>query len=436
MLNTLWSWSCFISLIHMLGVSMFKQSLIGLALLSCSISALALTPRLMPEENIGKADNLYGLTAKEQAPTYRNMDFLYPVRVVNVGKKPLPLSASTDELAVTYTVDGKSINTDTFMRRNQVAGLLVMRDGKILVERYAQGNTPDTRWTSFSIAKSISSTLIGAAIEDGKIGSLQDDVTRYVPALKGSAYEGVTVGQVLDMSSGVKWNETYRDPKSDRRQMFNAQLSNKPGSIVQVMADLKRAHPAGNAFNYSTGESHLQAEILKGATGKTSSAYLSEKIWGPLGMQTPAFWQLESTNGTEIASSGFSATLRDYARFGQFVLNDGVINGKRVLPQGWVTSIADVSPASHLYPGKLYDGEYDLGYHKQWWILPKGDKATPEHGDGAFSAVGIFGQYLYINPAKKTVAVVWSTWPEPEVERSEKETFAYIGAAIKASEKQ
>ncbi len=413
---------------------MFKQSLISLALLSCSISALALTPITPREAHIGTVDNLYGLSAAEQAPTYRNMDQLYPTRFVNAGKKPLALAVAAEELPVSIEVDGKAINTDVFMRRNQVAGLLVMRDGKILVERYAQGNTPDTRWTSFSIAKSISSTLIGAAVADGNIGSLNDDVSRYVPGLKGSAYEGVTVGQVLDMSSGVKWNETYRDPKSDRRQMFNAQLSNKPGSIVDVMAGLKRVHPAGSTFNYSTGESYLQAEILKGATGKSSSDYLSEKIWGPLGMQTPAFWQLESTNGTEIASSGFSATLRDYARFGQFIVNDGVINGKRVLPQGWVASIADVSPESHLYPGKLYDGEYDLGYHKQWWILPKGDKATAEHGDGAFSAVGIFGQYLYINPAKKTVAVVWSTWPEPEVERSEKETLQYIGAAIKASE--
>ncbi|UOO89005.1 beta-lactamase family protein [Vitreoscilla massiliensis] len=413
---------------------MLKPSLLSLALLSCSFSVLALSPPPQSEPYIGTADNLYGLSAQEQAPTYRNMNFLYPTRSVAAGGKPLVLRTSAEELPVSYAVDGKDINTDVFMRRNQVAGLLIMRDGKILVERYAQGNTPDSRWTSFSIAKSISSTLIGAAVADGKIGSLNDEVTRYVPALKGSSYEGVSVGQVLDMSSGVKWNETYRDPKSDRRQMFNAQLAQQPGGIVAVMAGLKRIHPAGSTFNYSTGESYLQAEILKGATGKTSSAYLSEKIWGPLGMQTPAFWQLESPNGTEIASSGFSATLRDYARFGQFILNDGVINGKRVLPQGWVASIADVSPESHLYPGKLYDGEYDLGYHKQWWILPKGDKATAEHGDGAFSAVGIFGQYLYINPAKKTVAVVWSTWPEPEVERSEKETFAYIGAAIKASE--
>ena len=302
---------------------MFKQSLISLALLSCSISALAITPITPREAHMGTAANLYGLSAAEQAPTYRNMDQLYPTRFVAVGNRPLVLESSPEELPVSFVLDGKKINTDTFMRRNQVAGLLVMRDGNILVERYAQGNTPDTRWTSFSIAKSISSTLIGAAIEDGKIGSLNDDVSRYVPGLKGSAYEGVTVGQVLNMSSGVKWNETYRDPKSDRRQMFSAQLSNKPGSIVAVMAGLKRIHPAGSTFNYSTGESYLQAEILKGATGKSSSDYLSEKIWGPLGMQTPAFWQLESTNGTEIASSGFSATLRDYARFGQFIVNDG-----------------------------------------------------------------------------------------------------------------
>ena len=176
---------------------MFKQSLISLALLSCSISALAITPITPREAHMGTVDNLYGLSAAEQAPTYRNMDQLYPTRFVAVGNRPLVLESSPEELPVSFVLDGKKINTDTFMRRNQVAGLLVMRDGNILVERYAQGNTPDTRWTSFSIAKSISSTLIGAAIEDGKIGSLNDDVSRYVPGLKGSAYEGVTVGQVL-----------------------------------------------------------------------------------------------------------------------------------------------------------------------------------------------------------------------------------------------
>lgn len=410
---------------------MLKKSLISLAILSCSLSAWSLTP--LTEPNIGKANNLYALSASEQAPTYRNMDALYPTRSVAVGKQVYDLPVAKEELAVSYAADGKNIDVNQFMRRNDAAAVLVLKDGNIVLERYAKGNTPETRWTSFSIIKSISSTLIAAALQEGKIKSLDDDITLYVPKLKGSVYEGVTVGQVLDMSSGVKWNETYRDPKSDRRAMFNAQLSEQSGSILEVMSKLKREHPAGTVFNYSTGESYLQAEILKGATGKWSADYLSEKIWQPMGMQTPAFWQLESPNGTEIASSGFSATLRDYARFGQFILNDGVINGKRVLPQGWVASIADVNPESHLYPGKLYDGEYDLGYHKQWWILPKGDKAYAEHGDGAFSAVGIFGQYLYINPREKVVAVVWSTWPAPEIEKKEQETFDFIAAAIKAS---
>ena len=411
----------------------FQKTCLSMAMLACALPALALTTPLPPEANIGLAKDLYDLSAQEQAPTYRNMDFLYPTREVKTGKKALNLPKTKKPLTVTYQADGQTIDVDGFIQRNNVAGLLVLKDGKIVLERYAQGNNEHTRWTSFSIIKSISSTLIGAALAEGKIKSLNDDVTLYVPKLKGSAYEGVTVGQILDMSSGVKWNETYRDPQSDRRAMFTAQLSQKPGSVTQVMAKLSRAHEPNTVFNYSTGESFLQAEILKGATGKFASEYLSERIWSKVGMQTPAFWQLEAADSVEIASSGFSATLRDYGRFGQFILNDGVINGKRVLPQGWVASIADVKPESHLYPGKLYDGEYDLGYHKQWWIFPKGDKAYAEHGDGAFSAVGIFGQYLYVNPKENLVAVVWSTWEKPEIEAKEKETFDFIAAAIKAS---
>lgn len=255
---------------------------------------------------------------------------------------------------------------------------------------------------------------------------------KYLPSLAGSAYQGVTVEQVLQMSSGVRWNETYRDPKSDRRQMFDAQLAERPGGILRLLASLPRQYPSGTHFTYSTGESHLQSELLHAATRIPVSDYLSERIWARMGMESDGFWQLESPTGQEIGSSGLSATLRDYGRFGQFVLEDGVIDGERILPEGWVDRASRVEASSHLAPGKLYDGEYALGYGYQWWTFPVGAKALPEHDGGAFEAQGIFGQYLYINRKEKIVAVVWSAWPKPEMDDREEETYAFLGAAVKA----
>ena len=378
---------------------------------------------------IGRAQDLYDLTPLYQPDTYRNMDQLYFTRNVARGEQVYPLP-QLPNMDVTYEADGSEKNVDDFMRRNRVGGVLIIKDGNVVLEKYGLGSDANTRWTSFSVVKSISSTLVGAAVEQGLI-DVQAPITQYVPALAGGAYDGVTVEQVLHMSSGADWNETYRDPTSDRRELFTRQLSNTPGALVEQMSQLESKYEPGTVFKYSTGESHLQSELIHAATGMTTSDYLSDRIWARMGMEQAAYWQLDAQAGQEIGSSGFSATLKDYGRFGQFILNDGVIDGERILPEGWMAKATEVDPASYLAPGKLYGGDYILGYGYQWWLFPTGEQARDQH-DGAFEAQGIFGQFVYVNPKENVVAVIWSAWPEPEMDKQEMETYDFIAAAIKA----
>jgi CubicO group peptidase (beta-lactamase class C family) len=286
-----------------------------------------------------------------------------------------------------------------YMSLNRVSGLLILKDGKIAFERYELGNNETTRWMSMSVVKSITSTLVGAAIKDGHIQSIDDPVTKYLPTLAGSAYEGVTIRNLLQMASGVKWDETYTNPASDRRRMLEAQLSGKPGSILALMSTLARAGEPGKIWNYNTGETHVVGELIHAAVKRPVAQYLSERIWSKFGMESDATWWLESPNGQEIGGSGLSATLRDYGRFGLFVMNHGLVGEEQILPEGWVSEAG----TSKMIGGKK------VNYGYMWWIP---DSANPVHA-GAFFASGIFGQSIYINPAAKVVVVVWSARPKP-----------------------
>ena len=250
-----------------------------------------------------------------------------------------------------------------------------------------------------SIAKSITSTLIGAAVKQGRL-SLSDPVTRHVPALAGSAYEGASVRDVLMMSSGVRWDETYTNPASDRRKLLEAQISQVPGSAMALMRSLPRAAEPGTRNNYNTGETQVAGEILRSAVGRPLATYLSERIWSTVGMEADANWWLDSPDGIEIGGSGFSATLRDYGRFGLFILNDGVAGGDSILPSGWIHEAT--SP-------KVLRGGNPLAYGYLWW---PGTTAAGQR-DHAFAALGIHGQHLYINPAAGVVIVVWGAQQKP-----------------------
>jgi CubicO group peptidase (beta-lactamase class C family) len=353
-----------------------------------------------------------------EVETLEHSDLLFPVRVIKHGSDVHPLPVGKESLAnVRFEANGKTYDLFDYLALNRVAGLLILKNGAVVGEDYELGTGPNTHWPSFSMAKSVTSTLIGAALLDGKIASLDDPVTKYVKSLKGGAYEGVTVRNVLQMASGVKWDEAYTDPNSDRRKLLEVQLKQEPGAVLKFMSALSKAGAPGTIWNYNTGETFVVGAVVESATGKPLASYLSEKIWVPWGMEEDASWWLESQNGMGFGGGGLSATLRDFGRFGLFVMNDGVIAGKGVVPKGWF----DGAGSAKEIGGKLVE------YGYLWWPLPGVD---PIH-EGAFEARGIFGQLMYINCREHLVVVVLSARPKPTgMNVIPDETF--FGAVVKA----
>ncbi|MFJ3482972.1 serine hydrolase domain-containing protein [Pseudomonas sp. NPDC090202] len=372
-------------------------------------------------EPIGTVEQIYdGAMLPDLAvSTYRNIDRLFPTHTIKAGEHPYALPKSDKPLGnVHFTYEGKKYDLYDYVALDSVTAMLVIKDGKIVYETYQRGNTEKTRWMSMSVAKSITSTLTAAAIHDGLIKGLDSQVVDYVPELKGSAYDGVTVRDVLMMSSGVKWNETYTDPASDRRALLRAQISQQPRAAVQLMAKLPKAAEPGTVNNYSTGETQILGEIVRGAVKMPLADYLSKKIWQPFGMESDAKWWLDSPDGVEIGGSGISATLRDYGRFGLFFMDDGKIDGKSILPAGWVKE------ATH--PTTLKGGK-KLDYGYMWWTA----WTEPSIKDGAFAAVGIQGQNIYVNPANKVVIVTFGAQPKP-VDKEPIDPMTFFDAVVAA----
>jgi CubicO group peptidase (beta-lactamase class C family) len=284
---------------------------------------------------------------------------------------------------------------DEYMADQRTAGLVIIQDGKVRFERYGLDFDASGRWTSFSVAKSFTSTLVGAAIQDGFIKSLDDTVSRYIPDLRGSAYDQVTIRQLLTMSSGVRWNEDYEDPNSDVARFNNAKPDDGVDATVSYMRTLPRAHPAGEVWNYNTGETNLIGVLVSSAVGKPLAQYLQEKIWQPAGMEAEATWLLGKT-GHEIAGCCLQAATRDFARFGLFVLANGNVGGQQIVPEGWFAEAIRKQKET---------GEPRMGYGLQWWT----------YDDGAVSARGIFGQGIFIDPARRLVITTHSNWPRATI---------------------
>ncbi len=301
---------------------------------------------------------------------------------ISASPTPLPLPAG-EPLAIP--------GVEAYMADQRSAGLIVIHDGKVRFERYGLDFDAAGRWTSFSVAKSFTSTLVGAAIQDGFIKSLDDTVSRYIADLRGSAYDSVTIRQLLTMSSGVRWNEDYEDPNSDVALFNKHRPDAGMDATVSYLRRLPRAHPAGTVWNYNTGETNLIGVLVSSATGKPLAQYLEEKIWHPAGMEAEATWLLGRT-GHEIAGCCLQAATRDYARMGLFVLSNGNAGGKQIVPETWF--------AEAIVKQKDI-GEAGRGYGFQWWT----------YDDGAVAAQGIFGQGIFIDPARKLVIASNANWP-------------------------
>lgn len=338
-----------------------------------------------PAVELPQDNNVLFWTVPQRDLAFRLFDSVSPAAPIAPGVEPLPLGVGAP-------LGGDAAAMDAYFEDQRLAGLIVLQDGAVRYERYGLGFGAEGRWTSFSVAKSFTSTLVGAAIRDGLIGSLSDPVTRYIPELAGSGYDGVTVAQLLAMSSGVRWNEDYTDPNSDVA-LFNMQQPEAGvDPVTAYMRRLPRAHEPGTRWNYNTGETNLIGVLVERATGRSLNEYLSEKVWQTGGMEAPATWILNA-GGQEISGCCLQMRLRDYARFGQFVLNDGVAaNGQRIVPEGWFAA-AGTKQAEIGRPG--------FGYGYQWWT----------YDDGSFAAQGIFGQGIFIDPARKLVIVGVGNWP-------------------------
>jgi CubicO group peptidase (beta-lactamase class C family) len=289
------------------------------------------------------------------------------------------------------------LDIDAYMAGQRSADLLIVHDGKLRLERYGLGFDGHGRWTTFSVAKSITSTLLGAAIRDGYIHSMDDKVSDYIPQMKGSAYDEVSIRQLLTMTSGVKWNEDYADPNSDVARFNNHQPEEGVDALVSYMRRLPREVPAGTRWLYSTGETNLVGVLLTQATKKHLATYLSEKIWVPAGMEQQATWILSRT-GNEISGCCIQAAARDFARFGLFILNGARVDGKSIVPDDWLNE-ATTGHADIGRPGR--------GYGYQWWT----------YTDGTFAARGIFGQGIFIDPKRKLVIASNANWPAGATDR-------------------
>ncbi|MEO1310242.1 MAG: serine hydrolase domain-containing protein [Pseudomonadota bacterium] len=330
--------------------------------------------------------NVLFWSVEQRDATFRMFDalpFLHEFATVERGDavRPLPDGAPLD-------VD---VDLDAFMADQRASALLILHDGKIRMERYGLGFGRGKRWTSFSVAKSLTSTLVGAALQDGFIKSLDDAVSKYVSGLEGSPYDDVTVRQLLTMTSGVGWNEDYYDPGSDVARFDQIEPVEGERSIVTYMKTLQRAHPPGTVWNYSTGETNLIGVLVAQATGKSIAQYMSEKVWAPYGMESRATWMF-GADGAEMSGCCFQATTRDFARFGQFILDGGRIGGEAVAPADYLAAATRRQAAT--------DRMGRDGYGYQWWIAE----------DDAFMASGIFGQTIFIDPARSLVVAMNANW--------------------------
>jgi CubicO group peptidase (beta-lactamase class C family) len=385
-------------------------------LVAAGVLALVLAGGASAQERVG-VRGTWG--APDNAPgAFHNMEELFPSRRVAPAAAALPLKEPAGPLDFTYSYNGKTKNLEDFAADTRSSGLLILHGDQILHERYYMGAAPDSRFVSFSVGKSFVSTLIGIALAEGKIRSLDDRMIDYLPELKGGAYEKTTIKDVLEMSSGTEFDEEYTSPKSGIAG-FLGRFDANQGGLYDFSRQFKSAHAPGARFNYASADTEILGALLAKATGARPADYMAEKLWKPMGAESEARWILDQPGdaGREVAAGGLLIRLRDYARFGYLAAHDGMVDGRQVLPKGWIALATQPQRAQVQY-GKLGDGP--LGYGYQWWLIP-----GPER---AFTGEGIYGQFLMVNPELDLVVVKTSAWTAAWDDPMALETFAMFDA--------
>lgn len=336
---------------------------------------------------------LNALTEPDQVfANFRSTDTIFKTKLLKKSAEAYVLpEGEAITLPKNFDYKGQTLNTEQFLKDSATSGLLVLKNNNIVYQQYSEGDTEDSRHISFSMSKSLISALIGIAIEEGKIKSIKQALTDYVPMLKNTGYDGVTIEQALNMASGVKFNEDYADPDSDINRFGQALALGD--SFDEFAASLVREKEPGTFHHYVSIDTQVLGMALTRATGKTITEYSQEKIWSKIGTEHDAYWIVDDY-GMEMALGGLNASLRDYTRLGRLYLNQGNWNGEQIVPKQWVIdSLKTDKP--YLTPGKNSLSTSIWGYGYQWWI--------PEDPDGDFMAVGIYNQFIYVYPKQNLI---------------------------------
>ncbi len=405
------------SLLAGVVISLCSGLLAPAALAACAGTELSVCPAPF-DAQLPDTHKMLTWSQSDRVVGFRNDYRNYAGDVFHHGNAA-PLAAAAKPLTdASYRVNGKTYSLQDYLQRQNVSGMLVLKDGKIAWKYLGQGNTDATLWTSRSVGKSVVATLVGVAIKQGKIRSLDDLITQYEPDLKGTAWDGVTLRQLITHTSGVAWNEDYTNPKSDFAQLTECEA--RPGAyacVRKLVAGLQRAHPAGQNWSYSSGGAWLLGDVLERATGMPLAAYLEQSIWQPYGMASDGVWHAYAKGQHDVGAHGFNATLEDWGRFGEFILHNGTLpNGKQILPENWVAQSANWTRAAGSVSAAHPNGIYGF----QWWnnevpVNAANVEPAPQTSlKHSLWALGIFGQMIMVNQAENLVIVQWSTWPQAE----------------------
>jgi CubicO group peptidase (beta-lactamase class C family) len=398
-----------------------KKPLLGslVSVVACCLSAAALG-----EDADTRRDFL---EPEDRAAKYQRPDRIFPNRVATASAEPLPLPRAElpPDFDIRYEWQGETYGIDEFNERTQTNALLILKDGKIVREIYRNDSTPETRFISFSTGKSFTSTLVGMAIEDGYIESVDEQLTKYLPGLIGSAYDGVTIKDALQMASGVEWNESsydFSDMAMPLPRHWEMSMVQHRYRYVEGANELPRVHEPGTHYNYNTLETCLLGWLVENATGRRLTTYMEERLWHPAGMEFDAAWMIDGPEevGRELAGGMLAASLRDYGRYGLLMMRGGKSGDRQIVSPEWVTEATTPDREAVDY-GNLYEG-YPLGYGYQWWLFP----------NGRFEGQGVYGQFVYVAPEDDVVIIKLSYWPDAWVEELEYESYAFFEAAIAA----
>jgi len=334
--------------------------------------------------------------------SHSQLDQLFEARTVRRADRPSPLGRAPSEPVIQYYYQGGAADLDLYLQRNPTTGLLVARGDTILLERYQYGRNDQHRFTSWSMAKTVTAMLVGIAIAEGRIRSVDDPASAYVPGLAGTEYGRTSLRHLLQMSSGVSFTEVYSGRDDVARLARETFLQMAPGGVEAVTPFNERAVPAGTKFSYASVETQVLGLVLRQAVGRPVADYLSEKIWQPIGAEADATW-LVDRSGQEATYCCINAVLRDYARLGLLLAHDGNWRGRQVIPAAWIEEATTVRPEQgHLKP-RVANPFFGYGY--QTWIFPSERRM--------FALLGVRGQTIMVDPANRIVMVHTAVRKQP-----------------------